>query len=301
MEYYKPSADVTTDKLLLRYWIANAENENTAINDIGGNKKISALDSTNAYLGILKIKNLYSGRYQLIVQILDKTMNELDRTSVTFFRNSPAPTVEAPLALEAPKNWEETLVAGTFVDSLDAASLQYSLEALQPLLRHTDAGQLKEVTKGSDLTRKKAFLLAFWRRMGGTEAQSQWAGYMKVAKEVDKKFATVSYKGFTTDRGYVYLRYGKPSNVYSRDDNFNKLPFEMWEYMDIPGNQGAVDFVFINESLAPADFKLIHSTARGEVNNPNWRTELNRKQLGNKPNSSYLMDDNRRSNSIFED
>jgi GWxTD domain-containing protein len=48
--------------------------------------------------------------------------------------------------------------------------------------------------------------------------------------------------GWTTDRGRIFLRYGKPDSRIVREGDFNGAPAEIWEYFD-PRRT----FVFIDE------------------------------------------------------
>ena len=51
--------------------------------------------------------------------------------------------------------------------------------------------------------------------------------------------------------------------------------------MHPPTMQSNVKFIFYNPHLAPGDYRLLHSTAIGELSNPQWQRELYR----NSPNS----------------
>ena len=98
---------------------------------------------------------------------------------------------------------------------------------------------------------------------------------MDVAKAVDKTYySTVGY-GFQTDRGYIFLKYGKPTNVLTVDDELDAPPYEIWFYNNLPvTSQTNVRFLFYNPSLAHNDFQLLHSTCLGEKSNLRWEVEL---------------------------
>ena len=52
-------------------------------------------------------------------------------------------------------------------------------------------------------------------------------------------------------------------------------------YYDFPKTkQKNVKFLFYNPTLAGEDFMLLHSNARGEINNPRWERELYKRNAG---------------------
>ncbi len=44
-------------------------------------------------------------------------------------------------------------------------------------------------------------------------------------------------------------------------------PYEIWEYYEI---QGGVEFDFVDQT-GFGDYRLLNSSARGEISDPNWR------------------------------
>jgi len=49
----------------------------------------------------------------------------------------------------------------------------------------------------------------------------------------------------------------------------------MWSYNKIDQTgQADVKFIFYNPTLSPNNYELLHSTARGEPNNPRWEVIL---------------------------
>lgn len=98
---------------------------------------------------------------------------------------------------------------------------------------------------------------------------------MEVAKAVDKNYKSGLGYGFETDRGLIFMKYGKPSDMVNIQDDPSSAPYEVWLYYDIPKlNQSNVKFLFYNPFLDGVDYRLLQSNARGEVRNPNWKKEL---------------------------
>ena len=98
---------------------------------------------------------------------------------------------------------------------------------------------------------------------------------MRYAIAVDKKFRSQVGYGFETDRGYMYLKYGMPSQVITRESEPTAPPYEMWYYDRIEqGDQRNVKFIFYIPSLAHNDYELLHSNCIGEKNNATWFYKL---------------------------
>ena len=77
-------------------------------------------------------------------------------------------------------------------------------------------------------------------------------------------------KGWKTDRGRVYIKYGPPDNVERSPITMESNPWSRWEYFEL---QGGVEFIF-GDPRGIGDFELLHSTARGEISDEDWQTEL---------------------------
>ncbi len=77
------------------------------------------------------------------------------------------------------------------------------------------------------------------------------------------------------------MKYGKPNDIVAVDDDPVAPPYEIWVYYNFPKtNQKNVKFLFYNPSLAGEDFIMLHSTARGEINNPRWERTLYSRNAG---------------------
>jgi hypothetical protein len=87
---------------------------------------------------------------------------------------------------------------------------------------------------------------------------------------VQKEFASSIRRGYSTDRGRVYLQYGPPDNRTVSTYEPAAYPYEIWHYYKL-GNQSNRRFVFYNPDLVSNDYTLIHSDALGEIMNDQWQ------------------------------
>jgi hypothetical protein len=75
----------------------------------------------------------------------------------------------------------------------------------------------------------------------------------------------------------VYLKYGRPDDIVTEWNDPSAPPYEIWSYNYVPSTrQNNARFIFYNPTLAGDDFRLLHSTVRGELQNPQWEVELYR-------------------------
>jgi hypothetical protein len=85
------------------------------------------------------------------------------------------------------------------------------------------------------------------------------------------------------------MKYGAPSDYVTVETDPNAPPYEIWFYNQFPQTkQNNVKFVFYNPSLVSNGFIMLHSNARGEINNPRWEVELYRDSGQDPTNGSFI-------------
>jgi GWxTD domain-containing protein len=120
------------------------------------------------------------------------------------------------------------------------------------------------------------FFYNFWLRRNPGNPEDAWQSYKKRVDEVQNLFGSKQVKGYLTDRGRVYLQYGKPDEIKDEPSDPVTLPYQLWHYYYLNG-QTNVKFVFYDPVLTGKDYELLHSTMYGEVQNPSWKMYLVRK------------------------
>lgn len=242
-------------------------NDNTQEHLLTAHKKLSPAD-VNPILIDLDISNLSSGDYLLQVEVHRPDKELISQREVRFTRSNP----EADQKYS--ENWQLDTRA-SFVQSLSAEQLEYSLRALQPIISSSENEVLNYLLKKGEDENKRFFLHRIWYGRNPEDPFAAFSKYMDVARWVDKKFAAAFGYGFEMDKGHIYLKYGQPDDMIGVEDEPSAPPYEIWIYYDFPKtNQSNVKFLFYNPSLAGNDFRLLHSTAIGELNNPRWEVQL---------------------------
>jgi GWxTD domain-containing protein len=221
----------------------------------------------NALILQMDIKDLPSGNYSFFVEIRNRAKELLSRKTVEFTRSNPY--------LQATHEETETVeINDEFVGELSRKELRYSLKAIAPLVKDGDVELLNSVIENRDSTVQQRFLFNFWVNQNPNNPDITYKAFMEVAKAIDKLYADGFGYGFESDRGRVFLRYGRPNDLLKVDTEPSAPPYEIWFYNDFPEtNQADVKFLFYAPELG-TNYRLLHSNARGELNNPQWQLQL---------------------------
>ena len=133
-------------------------------------------------------------------------------------------------------------------------------------------GQEKKVYKNLDLPGKREFMKKFWirRDQDPTTIKNEFRqDYLQRLAYVNSHFGS-GKPGWRSDRGRVYLMYGKPNEIERYPNSSETRAYEIWHYYHI---QGGVDFYFV-DVRGFGDYQLVHSTARNELQDNNWQRWL---------------------------
>jgi len=135
------------------------------------------------------------------------------------------------------------------------------------------------------------FFTDFWKVRNPESPQQEWYNYYAQVMRVNNNYSTLKIKGYRTDRGHYYLKYGPPSDIEYEHSDVNGPPYEIWTYNVMEDGQINKIFVFYNVDLVTKDFKLLHSTARGEIFNSNWKEILHIKDGVNSGKPEFFIDE----------
>ncbi len=245
------------------------ENGETAIQKF---KKLAGKENEPLLLQ-LPVNELPSGKYHVLIELFDKNKTTLSTRKVDFIRSNP----EYDIEYWQNYNQEE---GNSFVSELSKDEINYALRAISAIVYEPKKSLMNFMIKEAPLRAQRKFLLDFWNENAPSSPELSYHKYMQVAKVIDLEYKNNVGYGFETDRGYMFLRYGKPNNVLSIDTEPDSYPYEIWYYNYLQEtNQTNVRFIFYNKSLVHNDYAILHSTCIGERQNPAWEVELYRKGL----------------------
>lgn len=236
-------------------------------------KKLADDKESQPLLLHLPIDKLPSGKYHMLIELFDKDKVTLSSEKADFVRANP----EYDIEFWRNYNKEED---HSFVTNLSKEEIDYALRAISAIVYEPKKSLMNFIIKEAPIRAQRKFLLDFWNEETPSSPELSYQKYMEVAKAIDIEFHNNVGHGFETDRGYIFLRYGKPNNILSIDTEPDSYPYEIWYYNYLKEtNQTNVRFIFYNKTLVHNDYDILHSTCIGERQNPAWEVELYRKGL----------------------
>jgi GWxTD domain-containing protein len=259
------NSNVIADMFYVRYFIKE-EGADDEMKPLQMRAKKLEPKPVHAMILQLGITTIPSGNYELVFEVRNRNHEVLSKKSIKFQRSNPFLNNKV-------KDYVNADYKNTFVADLKDPQIQYSLRALAPRMENLEVELHNNVLKSKDYELKRKYLFNYWVSKDPQTPKEAFTEYMREAQDVDKEFRSSMGLGFETDRGYIYLKYGKPNDLIKQTSDPTAPPYEIWEYYELNGQQN-VKFVFANPTLAVNDFKMIHSTLRGELSNPNWQRDL---------------------------
>lgn len=222
------------------------------------------VSNANILLNTLNIKDLPTGNYYLVVEMRDRSNKLLASNSVFFQRYNPG----AEMNLE---DLSSTSLTNTFVESIDNLdSLREYLRCLNPRCSEAERDYVNNLVKTDDKLTMQQFLYNFWNTRAPLNPKNAWDEYYAQVLRVNASYSTRTKKGYMTDRGYVYLKYGTPDSINEEPFEPGAYPYEIWHYYEVAGQRNR-RCVFMSQDMVTNDYTLIHSDITGEVNNPKWQ------------------------------
>jgi GWxTD domain-containing protein len=122
---------------------------------------------------------------------------------------------------------------------------------------------------------KRKFMYNFWKNRenpySSTKNEFKIQYFTKI-KESNILFKEPFREGWKTDRGRIYITYGKPDDVEKYPFEAETKSYEIWKYNSIDGGS---ECAFIESQFNGSGiFILVHSTIRKELRDDNWKAKL---------------------------
>jgi GWxTD domain-containing protein len=273
-EVYRTDNSPAED-FLLRYYLSGKESSQVLENYIVSQKH--SPKTITPVMGSFDISDLGSGNYFLNLEIRNK-QNKIIAFRQAFFqrsneRNKPVVGVDIA-AID---------VTNTFISpEKNTDTLIDNISCLYPLSSAVELQIEEDQIQNHDPEAMKQFIYYFWSRRNPEDPEKAWRNYRNEVTKANDLFTSLNHKGYDTDRGRVFLKYGAPNAVSEVKDDPNSYPYEIWQYYKLQ-NQSNRKFVFYSTDLSTNDYKLIHSDATGELQEPKWELMMHGRtqQFGN--------------------
>lgn len=214
-------------------------------------------------LGSFDISALPTGDYLVAVEVRDRRGDLIARRDQRFQRYNPVVVRYDPRSLG-----ELDLTASFVAQVNDRDTLVEYLRCLIPIADPLERKIIEDRWGDRDIDLMKRFFHSFWANRSITPEQA-WREYHAQVVKVNQLFGCRVLRGYETDRGRIYLKYGAPNSMMDRFNEMDALPYTIWHYYRA-GRYSNRRFVFYQPDLANNCMELIHSEVPGEISNPRW-------------------------------
>lgn len=223
-----------------------------------------------------------SGNYYLNVVCSKENDTVLDKKTVFFQRYTTKVITTIKTQTDTGKQTIDTNngnhhvldLTNTFVGKYTPSQVHAILKMLLLICEPTEGASINGFLKKPDELYSKYFIYNFWEKRDKLNPDKAWKAYTERIKEVNKLFKGSGQAGFETDRGRIYIQYGKPNDRIIVNNESGALPYEIWQYYatEKQGLEGV--FLFYKPGRSLGDYQLLHATVVGERRNNNWRALL---------------------------
>ncbi|TET43992.1 GWxTD domain-containing protein [candidate division TA06 bacterium] len=200
------------------------------------------LGHTGVGASAVNVLGLLPGRYLLQVEIKDSSTGQSAKATSSFEVARLKP--RRPLM----GGWAEE-----YFDRIDLLAGQDTFRFMRSL---SPNGQ-------------EQFLIDFWLRRDptpGTPQNEFFDAFAARVKEADEMFRSGLERGIASDRGKIYIKYGKPDDTESYPTDPDYPAHEDWFYY----REGGIQFIFSDIS-GIGKYELVYSSTEDEFFDPNWR------------------------------
>jgi GWxTD domain-containing protein len=212
----------------------------------------------------LNISNLKAGSYVLRLQARNRENALVTERKLPFkrFRNQPDLSPDS-------NNIE---LNRTFVSKLSTDSLREMCYCLIYKGSDAESNYIEEHWRKGDEAELRYFFYSFWAERNALDPESEWYKYYGLIKHTIDAYGNNTQHGCATDRGRIYLKYGKPNSMSIVRNESHSYPYEIWHYYRIPEKSNAKFFFLDQKKLN--EYVLAHSNVIGEPRDALWYTRV---------------------------
>ena len=270
-EFYNTDKQLGSDQpFVLRYYLRDQVKDKD-LNEYASFAKHQA-GTVTPLLASFNIENLPTGNYELVVELLNREGENVYSLKKFFYRkNNIKPVNLATLS--------DSVMMESFVSQLGGLdSIFLFIKYLYPISNDNDQRAQDQLLAERNLEDMKKYFYGFWARTDPDNPSLAWQQYHEQVKIVNRYYTTRIRPGYMSDRGRVFLVYGKPTQTDSRKFEPSMPPYEIWQYNDINTpyavRQNNRIFIFAEFQPSTNDYQLFHSTAIGELSSRRWRYDM---------------------------
>lgn len=208
------------------------------------------------------IGKLPSGNYVLALELRDRNDSVVARRDQFFQRMNPM--AYNPLDL-APGE-----LGPNFTDAYtDADTLAEHLSSMRPIADDLERKMIDDRWKDRKPDLMRDFLYTFWYNRSPSDPEGAWKSYQQAVAYANEHFGCRNMRGYQSDQGVIFLKYGAPNSVVDRENETAVTPYMIWHYYRA-GKYSDRRFVFIQQERSTTCWTLLTSDMPGEINNSRW-------------------------------
>lgn len=235
------------------------------INLISTDKKFRRKTESKADFGKFIIDSLERGSYFFRVTVTDtlKKVNFSAEKKFYIFKNTSS-------VVNSTK--DDEFLRSEFSKKSEQ-EIQDDYKKMTYILSDQDKSKFKDLQNIND---KRKFMYDFWKAKDynpNTQVLETKIAYFKRVNETNKMFKEAYTEGWKTDRGRIFILYGKPDDVEKYPFESQSKSYEIWKYNSV---EGGGECAFVEIQQATGVYKLVHSTFRTELKNQDWKNELDK-------------------------
>ncbi len=229
-------------------------------------------------IGSFDLSSLASGNYYLNIRLLDKGERELTQKSYFFqlVNKQPIAREETPAKEDTTEGTGVVFLdmSKTFVSAYSFLQVKAMLEMLLPVTDAWERKTIENFLRKPDEMYMRYYIYNYFLKINDKDPERAWKEFSDKVREVNRLFGSNAMPGYKTDRGFIYLKYGKPSDRILVRNEPGALPYEIWQYYSLGTQSMEGIFLFYQPGSSVQDYRLLHSTVNGELRNSQWRTLL---------------------------
>jgi len=227
-------------------------------------KNLTKTTDSRVEVGTIPVNKFPTDSYTLSVSLIDSVGNYGVSSSKKFYVLNPSVEINDSIYSQI------TNVFATHFGAMAEEELDDLFKKSKYIATHQEIDQYNSLTGKEG---KQKFLYEFWSARDTEPSTARNESYLEYLKRIEKcnqQFGALGKKGWETDRGRIFLKYGEPSEIERFPNQIDSKPYEMWHYNEI---EGGVIFIFADLTNF-SDYQLIHSTARGELRDDYWERRI---------------------------
>ena len=216
--------------------------------------------------GQFPLEGLPEGQYELVASV-DVGGRTAERTAGFAIGSLESAMARSMANRTAQRGFDESYFASLSEDELDAAA-----EVLEVIAKPAELAVYKAEGDGAlSISAKRQFLVQFWAERdlekGTPVNETRLAFYDAIdyANQLYGESGRNARPGWKTDRGRIFVRYGRPDERNPFPAGNRAPAFEIWRY-----TQGRLRYYIFADENNFGHYRLVKSNDLQEPGTPNW-------------------------------